>query len=332
MRTKRRAGGRRFETDFARGRSILKVLVVDDTPEFRHLLSTMIESLGHTVVLASDGQQAVEVAREEQPDLVLMDIQMPNKNGYDAAREIVREQGDDWLPIIFLSASESDQDLEKAIDSGGSDYLLKPVSLVVLGAKINSMRRIDAMRRKLVELTHQLGAAYRELEAVSQRDALTGASNRGHFDRYLADELRRAHRAKAPLSVVLVDVDFFKLYNDHYGHQSGDDCLRKIVEALRSACRRPADLVARYGGEEFALVLPETPLEGAERVAEAARKAVQGRAIPHARSGGSDCVTISAGVATAAPQQGLTAERLIANADEALYSAKSLGRNRVVKA
>jgi diguanylate cyclase (GGDEF)-like protein len=308
----------------------MKILVVDDTPEFRQLLSTMIESLGHTVSLACDGEQAVEVARQERPDLVLMDIQMPNKNGYDAAREIVRGQGDEWLPIIFLSASESDQDLEKAIDSGGSDYLLKPVSLVVLGAKINSMRRIDAMRRKLVELTRELEAANRELEAVSRRDALTGASNRGHFDEYLGAELRRAHRAGAPLSLVLVDVDFFKRYNDHYGHQAGDVCLRQIVEALRSACRRPADLIARYGGEEFALVLPDTPLEGAERVAEAARKAVQSRAILHARSGASDCVTISAGVATAAPQKGLAPGQLISNADEALYKAKNLGRNRVV--
>jgi diguanylate cyclase (GGDEF)-like protein len=310
----------------------LKILVVDDTRALRDLLSMMIESLGHTVVLAADGVEAVEVARRERPDLVMMDIEMPNKNGYEAAREIVRERDADWLPIIFLSASESDQDLEKAIESGGSDYLLKPVSLVVLGAKINSMRRIDDMRRKQVDLARQLSAAYRELENISQRDALTGASNRGHLDAYLEQELLRARRSRTPLSVILADADFFKAYNDHYGHQSGDYCLQQIVQALRTACRRPADLVARYGGEEFMLVLPETPAEGAALVAEAARKAVLECALPHAHSAASDRITISVGVATAAPQKEITPERLIAIADEALYRAKSLGRNRVVAA
>src|SRR5258708_6139079 len=152
-----------------------------------------------------------------EPDLMLMGIEMPNKNGYQGGREITRAQGDDWLPIIFVSVSEKDQDLERAIESGGSDYLVKPVSRAVLGAKIASMRRIDEMRRRQLELSQQLQLAYRELELTAQRDGLTGVANRGAFDVEVQREASRAKRARTPLSVVLVDVDWFKRYNDQFG-------------------------------------------------------------------------------------------------------------------
>jgi diguanylate cyclase (GGDEF)-like protein len=310
----------------------MKILVVDDVRLQRELLSQMIESLGHTVLVAVDGVEAVEMARHAQPDLILMDIEMPNKNGYQAAREITRERGEDWLPIIFVSVSEKDQDLEMAIESGGSDYLVKPVSRAVLGAKIASMHRIDDMRRRQVELSQQLQLAYSELELTSQRDGLTGVSNRGNFDVTLQREASRAKRSRTALSVVLVDVDLFKRFNDYYGHPAGDACLRRVAQALQSACRRPADFVARYGGEEFVLVLPETPVEGARLVAEQARAAVLACAIAHAPAAGEKFVTISVGVATAAPGDDIGPERLIAAADAALYRAKDLGRNRVIAA
>jgi diguanylate cyclase (GGDEF)-like protein len=310
----------------------MKILVVDDVRLQRELMSMMIESLGHTALLASDGQEAVDMVRRERPDLVLMDIEMPVMNGYQATREITREQDEDWLPVIFLSVSENDQDLEMAIESGGSDYLVKPVSRAVLGAKIASMLRINDMRRRQLELSQQLQLAYSELELTSQRDGLTGVSNRGNFDVQLQREVARAKRARSPISVVLVDVDYFKRYNDHYGHPAGDACLRMVAEALQSACRRPADFVARYGGEEFVLVLPETPAEGALLVAEVARAAVVGCAIPHAPAAGTPFVTISAGVATAAPGDDIGPDRLVAAADAALYRAKDSGRNRVLAA
>ena len=310
----------------------MKILVVDDVHLQREVLSKMIESLGHTVILAADGQQAVDLARRERPDLILMDIEMPVKNGYQAAREITQGQDENWVPIIFVSVSEKDQDLEMAIESGGSDYLVKPVSRAVLGAKIASMHRIDDMRRRQVELSQQLQLAYSELELTSQRDALTGVSNRGNFDMQLQREASRARRSRSALSVVIADVDLFKRYNDHYGHPAGDACLRHIAQALVLACRRPADFVARYGGEEFVLVLPETPAEGARLVAEAARAAVLACAIPHAPAAGTPLVTISAGVATVEPGDDIVPERLIAAADAALYRAKDLGRNQVVAA
>jgi diguanylate cyclase (GGDEF)-like protein len=310
----------------------MKILVVDDVRLQRELISQMIESLGHTVLLASDGREAVELTARERPDVILMDIEMPVMNGYQAAREITRAQGDDWVPIIFVSVSERDQDLERAIESGGSDYLVKPVSRAVLGAKIASMRRIDEMRRRQLELSQQLQVAYRELELTSQRDGLTGVANRGSFDVQMQREAGRAKRSRTALSVVLVDVDWFKRYNDQFGHPAGDACLRKVAQALQSACRRPADIVARYGGEEFVLLLPETPVEGARQVAETARAAVLACAIAHASSAGVEHVSISAGVASAAPGDDISPERLIAAADAALYRAKDLGRNRVVVA
>jgi diguanylate cyclase (GGDEF)-like protein len=310
----------------------MKILVVDDVRLQRELISQMIESLGHTVLLASDGREAVEATARERPDVILMDIEMPVMNGYQAAREITRAQGDDWVPIIFISVSERDQDLERAIESGGSDYLVKPVSRAVLGAKIASMHRIDEMRRRQQELAQQLQVAYRELELTSQRDGLTGVANRGSFDVEMQREAGRAKRSRTPLSIVLVDVDWFKRYNDQFGHPAGDACLRKVAQALQSACRRPADIVARYGGEEFVLLLPETPMEGARQVAETARAAVLACAIAHASSAGVEHVSISAGVASAAPGDDIASERLIAAADAALYRAKDLGRNRVVVA
>jgi diguanylate cyclase (GGDEF)-like protein len=310
----------------------VKILVVDDARLQRELMLKMVEGLGHSVLLAADGEEAVEMARRERPDLILMDIMMPNKNGYQAAREITRGPDEDWIPIIFLSVSEGDQDLEMAIASGGSDYLVKPVSRAVLGAKIASMQRIGDMRQRQMDLSQQLALAYSELEVASQRDGLTGVSNRGNFDAQLEKEMGRARRSRSPLSVVLADVDFFKRYNDHYGHPAGDACLRRVAQALQSACRRPADFVARYGGEEFALLLPETPAEGARLVAEAAREAVLSCAIPHAPAAGAQHVSISAGVATAAAGDDSGPQRLIAAADAALYRAKDLGRNRVVAA
>src|SRR5258706_13347743 len=264
----------------------MKILVVDDVRLQRELIAQMIESLGHTVLLASDGREAVELTARERPDVILMDIEMPKMNGYQAAREITRERGDDWVPIIFVSVSEKDQDLEKAIESGGSDYLVKPVSRAVLGAKIASMHRIDDMRRRQVELSQQLQLAYSELELTSQRDGLTGVANRGSFDVQMQREAGRAKRSRTPLSVVLVDVDWFKRYNDQFGHPASHACLPKVAQALQSACRRPADFVARYCGAEVALVLAQTPVGRARQVAETARAAVLACAIAHPSSPG----------------------------------------------
>src|SRR5262249_24823927 len=170
----------------------------------------------------------------------------------------------------------------------------------------------------------------RALERMSRQDSLTELANRRYFDTFLAEEIARARRSKQELSLALCDVDFFKAYNDHYGHQAGDECLRQVARVLQGACRRPADLAARYGGEEFALVLPETGVGGAVQVGEAVRTAILELQVPHEHSGIARHVTLSVGIAGVLPGMDTDAERLIATADQALYQAKKLGRNRVV--
>jgi diguanylate cyclase (GGDEF)-like protein len=307
----------------------MKVLLVDDSPTIRAATTQMLQKMGHVVTIAENGEQALAAYERDRPDLVLMDVTMPVMDGYTAAQQI-RALYPDWVPIIFLSGAEADQHLERGIRAGGDDYLIKPASYVVLHAKILAMQRIDDMRRRLMKVSAELTAANRALERMSRQDGLTELANRRYFDTYLSDEMARARRSKNELALALCDVDFFKPYNDHYGHQAGDECLRQVAQALQAMCRRPADIAARYGGEEFALILPETGLVGAAQVAEGVREVIARLNIPHEYSTVAAHVTISVGVACFLPTMEIDSEGLVAVADQALYQAKKLGRNRVV--
>jgi len=310
----------------------MKVLIVDDSPTIRAALRTLVEQMGHSVIDAEDGSKGLATYRDSRPDLVLIDVVMPVMDGYDAARQMRQIRPDEWVPIIFLSSKEADQDLDRAIEAGGDDYLVKPVSFVVLNAKIRALQRIEATRVKLVETSRELAAANRELENLSRQDGLTGIANRRYFDSYLLTEMKRASRERQPLSLILADVDYFKAYNDYYGHQAGDDCLRQVAEALKSVGKRPADLAARYGGEEFAMVLPATSLEGATDVAKLLARTIEGLAVAHVRSGVSDKISLSQGIASLVPGNDTRPESIIELADQALYQAKQQGRNRYVVA
>ena len=308
----------------------MKILVVDDSPTIRAALKALLERMGHTVAEANDGKEALHIYRQDRPGLVLIDVVMPVMDGYESARHMRETSADEWVPIIFLSSKEADQDLDRAIEAGGDDYLVKPVSFVVLNAKIRALQRIESMRSKQLEMSRDLASANRELEKLSRQDGLTGIANRRYFDSYLLTEVRRATREKAPVSLILSDVDHFKAFNDCYGHQAGDDCLRRVAAALSSAGRRPADLAARYGGEEVAIVLPGTVLEGAVDVAQAVSRVIGSLAIPHARSAVDKNVTLSQGIVSLIPEKETASEDLIQHADQALYQAKQQGRNRYV--
>ena len=308
----------------------MKILVVDDSATMRAALGKMLAKMGHQALAADSGAQAIGLYESSPPDLVLLDVQMPNMDGFAVAEKLRALHPGEWVPLIFLSSQEEDDDVERGIAAGGDDYLIKPVSNVVLNAKIRAMQRIGEMRARLLALGNELASANRELVKLAQQDGLTGLANRRHFDATLLNEMARAQRTGEPLSVVLCDVDHFKLFNDHYGHLAGDDCLKLVSATLQSACKRPADLVARYGGEEFVMVLPQTPGAGAEAVAGNMLKAIAARAIPHARSGAAPYVTLSAGIATFDARKGINASDLIARADGALYQAKAGGRNRCV--
>jgi diguanylate cyclase (GGDEF)-like protein len=308
----------------------VKVLVIEDSRTSLLLITHQLAAMGASVVAAADGRSGLAAWASERPDLVLLDVVLPDIDGLEVARRIRDgEAPGQWTPIIFLTACATDADLERGIAAGGDDYLIKPISEVVLASKLRAMQRIAAMRTSLIETTRALDEANRELLRLSSVDGLTGIANRRQFDGTLESEWRRSARSQAPLSLLMIDVDCFKGYNDRCGHLAGDECLRRVARALAEPPRRPADLVARYGGEEFAVILPETPPEGALQVAESLRAAVLSQALEHPCSLAGPLVSVSIGAATRVPVAGQSPSSLVTYADKALYRAKRGGRNRV---
>ncbi len=310
----------------------LKVLIVEDSKVSLKAISGYIEEMGVQPLLAETGARAIELYKQEHPDIVLLDIILPDTDGYEVAKEIRMLQGkDDWTAIIFLSVMSKDEDLVRGIEAGGDDYIMKPVGNVVVQAKVRAMYRLVKMQRALVKLAAQLHDANQELQRLSMTDGLTGIANRRMFDETLQREWRRCLRLKKPLSLVMLDVDLFKQYNDLYGHQKGDDCLKAIGKKLSKSAPRPADLVARYGGEEFVMILGETDEDGARWVAERIRQRVALLQLPHSGSKHS-FVSVSCGVSSVYPSRELNVETLLQMADKALYQAKHQGRNTVAYA
>ncbi|HTJ25159.1 MAG TPA: diguanylate cyclase [Candidatus Limnocylindria bacterium] len=307
----------------------MKILLVDDSRIARELTASYLHEMGHPVVQAPDGARALELYRGDPPDLVLLDVEMPEMNGYAVAREMRRSDDEGhWIPIIFLSGRVADEDVAKGLEAGGDDYMTKPVSPVVLRAKLSAMRRITDMQQRLREVGKQLQDVNRTLVKLSSLDGLTGIPNRRSFDTALEREWQRGMRDARPLALILGDVDFFKRYNDTYGHQSGDACLQAVAKALLQTARRTTDVVARFGGEEFAILLADMPVAGAMEVAARALESVRALQLPHASSDVAEYVTMSLGVSVCVPSHALTSDRLVEAADAALYRAKSEGRNR----
>jgi diguanylate cyclase (GGDEF)-like protein len=303
----------------------MKVLLVEDSIASLQVIQTYVESAGHSVITARDGEQGIQKFLEHKPDLVLLDVNMPNMDGYQCAQHIRKncQQGNLWIPIIFLSAEVTEDAVVKGIDSGGDDYLLKPITQKVLTAKLRAMSRIADMRKELEEVSAHL-------KRLSSTDGLTQLYNRRHFDETLELEWSRSSRTQTPLSLILCDIDNFKAFNDNYGHVAGDDALVITSKAIIDTLQRPNDLPARYGGEEFAVILPGTPAVGAMIVAEQLRKAIDALAIPHAFSDTANVVTMSIGVSTYYPNKTKASYvQLLDSADRGLYRAKNNGRNRI---
>jgi two-component system chemotaxis family response regulator WspR len=316
------------------------VLLVDDQPIVAEAIRRML--LAETDIefhSCTDVALAVPKAREIRPTVILQDLVMPGVDGFTLVRFFRADPETAGVPIMVLSSKEDPRDKSRAFETGASDYLVKIPDKIELIARIRAHSRSylaqlerDEAYRALDALKRELEASNAELARLSMQDALTGLANRRRFDQALDSEFRRAERERTSLSLLLGDVDFFKKYNDTYGHQCGDDCLRRVAAALAAAVRRPADLAARYGGEEFAIILPGTPVEGARIVAEAARAGVAGLQMPHASSTVSGFVTMSLGIATSEPDAPLEPAKLIERADAALYVAKRDGRNRWAEA
>ncbi len=316
------------------------ILIVEDTRDAGIILQTTLQEAGfadvHHVESAARAFEFLGVGAGKNPhpeiELVLMDILMPQIDGIKACFRIKQEPFLKDIPVIMVTATDGEQNLQKAFDAGAMDYIGKPFRTVELLARVRSALHLkgEIDRRKEREL--ELSIANQELERLAVMDALTGVANRRMFDNRFDSEWRRAIRGKWPLSLVMVDVDFFKRFNDKAGHLAGDACLRKVAQACASAARRPADLMARYGGEEFVAILPETNLGGAMYIGEAMRRGVEGLHLPHPNSEVSPVVTISVGVASILPTQDQLdrKEGLLLAADCGLLEAKKEGRNRMV--
>lgn len=306
----------------------LQILVVDDQASTRKVLMAQLCAAGHQVLEADSGDSALALFQTARPDLVLLDVEMPGHDGYWVASQLRNGESGGWTPIIFLSSRDQDHDLWQGIESGGDDYLIKPVSTTVLQAKLRAMQRLRRMQTRLVELSDELRHANEQLTKLSHEDALTRLPNRRAFDLRLQHEILCARRDQQPLTLVLCDIDNFKGYNDRLGHVEGDACLRRIAALLQETCRRPRDSAARYGGEEFALILPGTPRSGAMTFARAVLRTLEVTGIAHPGSVIAPHVTVSGGITTCTPDEGTTLEGLLRRADDALYAAKSRGRNR----
>ena len=254
----------------------LKVLVVEDSKVTLKAICNYLERMDIQPLTAETGKDALDMYRRERPDIILLDGRLPDIDGFDVAREIrAMEKKKDWTAIIFLTSMTKDEDLARGIDAGGDDYLMKPISEIVLKAKVIAMRRLVEMQRSLIDVTYKLNVANKELQLLSATDGLTGLSNRRMYDELSVREWRRCERTKKPIALVMVDVDYFKLYNDHYGHQAGDECLKAVAAQMQRAAPRPSDLVARYGGEEFVFALGETDVDGAKWVANHLRQRIE---------------------------------------------------------
>ncbi|MGR9105893.1 MAG: GGDEF domain-containing response regulator [Gammaproteobacteria bacterium] len=324
----------------------MSILVVDDDPGIRKVLELRLASEGFEIIAVRNAREAfarLGMNSGEAPtssiDLILMDILMPDIRGIDACKAIKTNEELKDIPIILMTASSDDQHLEEAFDAGATDYLSKPFKKVELLARIRSALRlkseIDRRKRREEELiiaTQELQEANIKLARLSAVDGLTEVFNRRYFDYALEKEFQRSIRNRVPISLIMIDIDGFKDFNDHYGHLRGDQCLKQIASALKKVFNRSHDFVARYGGEEFVVVLPETSKEGAERMAEALRFRVESLAIDHIKAPVGTCVTISLGAASIVPQPGIRSEELIKLADRALYRSKIAGRNRVTMA
>ncbi|MGH1461664.1 MAG: diguanylate cyclase domain-containing protein [Neptuniibacter sp.] len=298
----------------------MNILVVDDDRFIRELVSVIITDAGHSACSASGDTEAFEILNGGLIDLVLMDVEMPGRNGFELTQDIRKTFSDNWFPIIFLSGTKDDSYYQQGIDAGGDDYLTKPVSPIILKAKIRAMERIANMKKELDD-------ANKRLATLSSTDPLTQLSNRRELDKQLLREWKRCHREGFTLSAIMLDIDFFKPYNDNYGHQQGDECLQAVAKLLSKCVDRSHDLIARYGGEEFAIILPDTPIKGTEIVAEKIIQTLKEAGLPHAYSSAADHVTISMGISSTnfAP---LNPKALLKQADSALYQAKERGRNR----
>lgn len=293
-----------------------RILIVDDEIMNLKVLADLLK-YEYTPVLAGSGEQALKHAFSDfPPDLILLDVMMPHMGGYEVIKALKHNDKTNNIPVIFVTALNSIEDEEHGFMLGAVDYITKPFSSPIVKMRVRNHLRI----------VHQ----YKLLDQLAYLDGLTEISNRRRFEEVFHKEWARAARSGMPFSLAMVDVDYFKQYNDHYGHAMGDLTLQKIAKALDGVLRRPADFIARYGGEEFVMLLPETDAAAAKMIADRARQVVIEQNIPHNFSKVASLVSVSVGLATIYLDNKISPQTFLEAADQNLYQAKQRGRNRVV--
>jgi diguanylate cyclase (GGDEF)-like protein len=306
------------------------LLIVDDDASIRTFLALVLRQDGHNVLEAESGESCLAQVQAHALELVLLDAQMPGMDGFTCCADLRTTLGASCPPIIMITGLADKDSVDRAFAVGAIDYATKPVHVSVLKHRIRQVLRERELVTHLASVNQQLATANRELQKLTRIDSLTQVANRRYFREILLAEWALAARQKHHLSVLLCDVDFFKEYNDCYGHVGGDRCLQEVSQILKQSALRPSDLVARYGGEEFVLILPETDAQGAYCIAQRIHVNLSKAALPHARSKISDFLTLSIGGACTMPTLSLEPETLIDAADKALYLAKARGRNQIV--
>lgn len=290
-----------------------KILIVDDAPINIQVLNESLRER-FRIFFATSGVDALKLAAKLQPDLILLDVIMPDMDGYEVCRQLKADPLLMDIPVIFISAMSQQQDETIGLELGAVDYITKPFSPAIVQLRVRNHLELKRQRDLLGRL--------------AMIDGLTGLPNRRAFDEVFAREWRRAARTQSATAVLMIDIDYFKYYNDGYGHLAGDDCLKKVGKVLAATLERAADFVARFGGEEFVAILPDTDCVGAETIAEKLRLKIEQLQISHVSPTGFPWLTISIGGATVVADSGRDPLALVAAADSQLYLAKQLGRNR----
>lgn len=290
------------------------VLLIDDSPTNLRVMGNILAE-HYIVQAATSGQDALNLLETttELPDLILLDVVMPQMDGYDTCRAIKLNEATRDIPVIFITGIDSIDAEMKGFECGGVDFISKPINAPIMRARV----KIHITLKQQADM----------LENLAMYDGLTKIANRRAFDEHLTREWRRMQRQASPISLLMLDVDHFKQYNDYYGHDAGDQCLQKVAQSLADLPVRPGDLAARYGGEEFAIILPETDTNGAWSIGNRVLETIRELNIPHEHSATADTVSVSIGGATAYPKNGDLPERLLKQADQQLYKGKTAGRN-----
>ncbi len=314
----------KIEKDKARMEEKFPILIADDNLVARKLLEKTLAKEGHEIVSVDNGKKALEMFNERFFPIVLTDWMMPEMDGPTLCQAIRENITSSYVYILLLTAKASQEDIISGLKSGADDYLTKPINNAELIARLNNGKRILTLEKSLKD-------ANSAIKILSITDNLTKFYNREYLTRKLPEEIARERRYGDSLSLIFCDIDHFKKINDTYGHQTGDEVLIGVANCLSKSIRTDIDWIGRYGGEEFIIVLPETPLDGAARLAERLRKVVADHKIT--TDGNDISITSSFGVTgfnSETLDTKISAEKIIGAADKYLYQAKETGRNKVI--